>query len=141
MRLSENFPLLELLRTSYSFDNTPTELHKTKLLYLCQFVLQPIRDEFGRVDIGSGYRSYDVNNATGGAKTSQHAKGEAADFQAADADLWEVYLWCLDNLTFGQCIYEKARGKVWIHISLPRLDKPNQQALLFKDGIYTNYEE
>jgi len=140
MILSNNFPLSELLRTSYNLDNTPTKLHKSKLLYLCQFILQPIRDKFGRIDVGSGYRSYAVNEAVGGSKTSQHVKGEAADFEAADADLWEVYLWCLGNITFGQCIYEKARGKTWIHISLPRLDKTKQQALLYKDGKYSNYK-
>jgi hypothetical protein len=52
----------------------------------------------------------------------------------------EVYLWILDNLNFGQCIYEEKGAAKWIHISLPRVDKENQQALLYKDGTYSNYE-
>ena len=141
MILSKNFTLDELIITSTSASNEPSEEHKEKLLYLCPYLLQPIRDEFGTVQVNSGYRSQGVNLAIGGSKTSQHCKGEAADIRTPHADLWEVYLWILDNLNFGQCIYEEKGAAKWIHISLPRLDKPNQQALLFKDGIYTNYKE
>lgn len=140
MRLSKNFTLDELIITSTSASNEPSEEHKEKLLYLCPYLLQPIRDEFGTVQVNSGYRSQGVNLAIGGSKTSQHCKGEAADIRTPHADLWEVYLWILDNLNFGQCIYEEKGAAKWIHISLPRLDKPNQQALLFKNGSYTNYE-
>ena len=140
MRLSKNFPYKDLLVTSTGIDNTPSEEHKDKLLYVCQYLLQPVRDEFGVVIVNSGYRSDGVNLAIGGSNTSQHNKGEAGDFKTPNADLGEVYLWCLKNLTFGQCIYEEKGAAKWIHISLPRLDKSNQQALLFKDGTYTNYE-
>ena len=137
-KLSKNFTLDELTVTSTSASNEPAELHKDKLLYLSQYLLQPIRNEFGRVDINSGYRSEGVNLAIGGSKTSQHCKGEAADIRTPDADLWEVYVWILNSLSFGQCIYEEKGAAKWVHISLPRLGKSNQQALLFKDGIYKN---
>jgi uncharacterized protein YcbK (DUF882 family) len=141
MKLSKNFSLNELTVTSTSASNDPIDIHEDKLLYLCQYILQPIRDRFGRIDVNSGYRSKGVNLAIGGSETSQHCKGEAADIRTPNADLWEVYLWIFANLSFGQCIYEQKNTTKWIHISLPRLDKPNQQALLFKDGIYTNYKE
>ena len=140
MKLSKNFTLDELTVTSTSGSNIPPGIHKEKLLYVCQFQLQPIRDKFGRVDVNSGYRSEAVNLAIGGSETSQHCKGEAADIRTPDADLWQVYLWILDNLNFGQCIYEIKGEAIWIHISLPRLDKYNQQALLYTNGIYTTYE-
>jgi hypothetical protein len=140
LKLARNFSLDELTVTSTSASNEPLGMHKEKLLYAANYLLQPIRDEFGRVDVNSGYRSKGVNLAIGGSETSQHCKGEAADIRTPDADLWEVYLWILDNLLFGQCIYEEKGAAKWIHISLPRLDKTNQQALLFKDGTYTNYE-
>ena len=140
MKLSKNFSLNELTVTSTSASNEPTEDHKDKLLYLCQYLLQPIRDEFGPVQVNSGYRSEGVNLAIGGSKTSQHCKGEAADIRTPNANLWGVYLWILDNLSFGQCIHEEKGAAKWIHISLPRIDRPNQQALLFKDGTYTNYD-
>ncbi len=141
MRLSENFTLDELIVTSTSGSNVPPGIHKEKLLYTVNYLLQPIRNEFGRVDVNSGYRSEAVNLAIGGSKTSQHCKGEAADIRTPDADLWDVYLWILVSLNFGQCIYEIKGDAKWIHISLPRLEKYNQQALLYKDGIYSIYEE
>lgn len=140
MKLSKNFSLDELTITCTSGSNVPTNEHRDKLLYVSQYLLQPVRNKFGRVLINSAYRSPAVNAATGGSPTSQHPEGEAADFKTPDADLWEVYLWILENLTFGQCIFEEKNGTQWIHISLPRIGKPNQQALLFKDGVYTNYE-
>jgi hypothetical protein len=140
MRLSKNFTLDELIVTSTSGSNIPPGIHKEKLLYVANYLAQPIRDRWGVVIINSGYRSQAVNTAIGGSSTSQHPKGEAIDLRTPDADLWEVYLWILDNLNFGQCIYEEKGAAKWIHISLPRVDKPNQQALLYKDGEYTNYE-
>ena len=140
MRLSKNFTLDELIVTSTSGSNIPPGLHKEKLLYTANYLLQPVRDKWGPVVVNSGYRSQAVNTTIGGSSTSQHCKGEAADIRTPTADLWEVYLWILDNLNFGQCIYEEKGAAKWIHISLPRVDKPNQQALLYEDGVYSNYE-
>jgi hypothetical protein len=140
MRLSKNFTLDELTVTSTSGSNIPPGLHKEKLLYTANYLLQPVRDKWGPVVVNSGYRSQAVNTAIGGSSTSQHCKGEAADIRTPTADLWEVYLWILDNLNFGQCIYEEKEAAKWIHISLPRVDKYNQEALLYKDGIYKPYE-
>ncbi len=48
-------------------------------------VLQPLRDKVGHpLRINSGYRCPELNRAVGGAPTSQHVKGEAADVAAAD---------------------------------------------------------
>lgn len=46
-------------------------------------VLQPLRDAWGEpLHINSGYRCPKLNAAVGGALTSQHTKGEAADIKA-----------------------------------------------------------
>lgn len=46
-------------------------------------VLQPLRDAWGEpLHINSGYRCPKLNAAVGGAPTSQHVKGEAADIHA-----------------------------------------------------------
>lgn len=46
-------------------------------------VLQPLRDAWGLpLHVNSGYRCPKLNAAVGGAATSQHTKGEAADIKA-----------------------------------------------------------
>lgn len=48
-------------------------------------VLQPLRDKWGGpLVINSGYRSPKLNRLVGGASTSQHVKGEAADVRCTD---------------------------------------------------------
>ena len=47
---------------------------------LVDTVLQPLRDAWGKpLHINSGYRCPELNREVGGAPTSQHVKGEAAD--------------------------------------------------------------
>lgn len=134
MNLSTNFPYKELVYSATAnakgIDNTPGTIEHKNLFFLCQFTLQKIRDKFGRVDITSGHRCLELNQAVGSKDTSDHIKGRAADFRAPGADLREVFEWCKENLVFGQVIYEAPSGKEpWIHISLPRMGKTNQQAL------------
>ena len=50
-------------------------------------LLQAIREHFGKpVTITSGYRTAAHNAAVGGAKSSQHLLGRAADIQVQDTD-------------------------------------------------------
>ena len=50
---------------------------------LTNTVLQPLRDAWGApLHVNSGYRCPKLNAAVGGAATSQHTKGEAADIKA-----------------------------------------------------------
>lgn len=52
---------------------------------LTENVLQPLRDAWGKpLKVNSGYRCKALNAAVGGAPTSQHLKGEAADIAAGD---------------------------------------------------------
>jgi uncharacterized protein YcbK (DUF882 family) len=138
MRLSENFPLEELTATDTGLPNQPDEEAEVKLLYLANYVLQPIRDRWGRIDVTSGYRSGAVNKAVGGSETSQHRLGEAADIVPAEADLKAVYRWIVEEsrIAFGQAIYERDS---WLHVALCRLDKPNREALVFNGKRYERY--
>ena len=53
---------------------------KPAIIALVVHVLQPICDKTGwSCYINSGYRSIELNRAVGGALSSQHMKGEAAD--------------------------------------------------------------
>ncbi|MEM7212941.1 MAG: D-Ala-D-Ala carboxypeptidase family metallohydrolase [Pseudomonadota bacterium] len=86
-KLSPNFTLGELLRSDKAEElglvdhqhNPPADV-VDNLRYLCTSTLQPIRDRLGfPIRITSGYRSPAVNQAVGGAATSQHLFGQAAD--------------------------------------------------------------
>lgn len=147
MRLSQNFTLEEFTITNTGFLNIPSMKHKEKLLYLSLYILQPIANNFGRIKILSGYRSPEVNASVKGSPSSQHLFGEAADFLLLEWSLYhdvdlkqkemqKVFDWIIlkSDIKFGQCIFECIKNKIWIHISLPRIDKVNQQALLY-DGI------
>ena len=61
MNLSRNFTLLELIKSDTAIrrgiDNNPNADQIEKLKGLCENILQPVRDHFGRVKVTSGYRS------------------------------------------------------------------------------------
>ena len=70
MRLSKNFSLSELtksqtaLRMGINNEPTPGDLYNLHLL--CDNILQPLREHYGRpVTISSGYRSEDLCVAIG----------------------------------------------------------------------------
>lgn len=136
MRLSKNFTLDEMIKTKYSAHNYPDEMAIYKMMLLAQYILQPTRDEFGRIMVTSGYRSPIVNAKAGGSPTSQHMKGEAADIVPLDADIDIVFEWMQQHLTFGQLIRESRDGDQWIHVSLPRIGKPNMEVLIYRNGRY-----
>ncbi len=140
MKLSRNFTLEELIRTNTGLLNNPDEACREKLLYLATYILQPIRDKFGTIDVTSGFRSDEVNKAIGGSTTSQHLKGEAADITSPVVSLDIIWKWIDKNLIYGQAINERAGTKRWIHISLPRLNKPDQMFMTYANGKYTIIE-
>ena len=61
MNLSRNFTLQELIKSDtairLNIDNNPNGDQIDKLKQLCENVLQPVRDQFGRVKVTSGFRS------------------------------------------------------------------------------------
>ena len=80
MNLSANFNLKEMTKsdtaTRLGLDNTPGEVEIENLRLLCEKVLQPVRDHFGKsVTVNSGFRSPESNAAVNGSKTSDHCKG------------------------------------------------------------------
>lgn len=141
-KLSKNFALEELCATETGEDNIPDEAQKEKLFYLANLVLQPIRNTWGRIHINSGFRSELVNKKIGGSPTSQHMRGEAADIVPLDASIDDVFAWCRENLVFGQLILESiifnGADVRWIHISLPRQNKPNMHVMAYNNGTYRN---
>lgn len=135
MKLTANFTLEELCVTDTGAVNVPNEAQTEKLLYLATYILQPIRNKFGPLQISSGFRSEFVNEKIKGSKTSQHMKGEASDIVHKDLDA--VFDWCRKSLIFGQLILETKNGKRWIHISLPRIGGINMQIMTFDGERYS----
>ena len=97
MNLSRNFTLQELIKSDTAIrkgiDNNPNSDQVEKLKALCENVLQPVRDQFGRVKVTSGFRSPELCVAIGSSLTSQHSKAEAVDFEVLGVDNAEVADW------------------------------------------------
>lgn len=141
MKLSDSFTLEEMCRTDTGLPNIPGDTEREKLLYLALFILQPVRDKWGMLNVTSGYRCPAVNNHAGGVATSQHVKGEAADFVLSGVSIDDVYRWVVkeSGIRFGQCIRESKGGRDWIHISLPRFANNNQEAFVYDGSGYRPY--
>lgn len=66
--------------TAKGIDNTPDQTITDNLTKLIEAVLDPLREWYGKpIIVNSGYRCEALNKAIGGAKSSQHMLGEAAD--------------------------------------------------------------
>ena len=123
MYLSPNFSLEEMCKSSTALrkniNNSPNDLQVQSMTALCENILQPIRDEFGPFIVSSGFRSVALCEAIGSKATSQHAKGQAADFEVPGVDNYELALWIADKLLYDQLILEYYSGgnSGWIHCS------------------------
>ena len=125
MQLSRNFSLQELIKSDTAIrkgiDNNPNADQIEKLKALCENILQPVRDHFGRVKVTSGFRSPILCQAIGSSANSQHAKAEAADFECIGVDNAELFDWIKNNLEPDQLILEfytpGEPNSGWIHCS------------------------
>ena len=149
MKLSNNFSLNELIRSQTAerkcIDNTPSTEHQENLKLLCTHVLQRVRDHFGKVvTVSSGYRSPALCEAIGSKPTSQHAKGEAADFEIFGVSNKELADWIHNNINYDQLILEfwspEDPNKGWIHCSYSRDNNRKQYLRAYKNEGKTKYE-
>ena len=140
-QFTKNFSYEELIASSTAdklgLDNTPNAAEKEKLKKLAIEILQPIRDALGKpIKVNSAFRSEKVNKAVGGVPSSQHRLGEAADLtlgsKEKNKELFELISKMIKDkkLTVGQLINEY--GYSWIHVSLPRKGKANNQIFSIK---------
>lgn len=136
MNLSPNFTLEEFTKSQIGdrmgIHNTPIEAHVVNMKRLCEQVLEVIRESLGPVYINSGYRSWSLNKAVGGAITSQHCKGEAADIEVPGISNSDLAKWIEKNCEYDQLIleyYKKGQpNSGWVHVSL-RADSNRKQEL------------
>ena len=149
MKLSKNFTLSELTKSQTAvrknIKNEPSTAHVENLIHLAETVLQPVRDHFGKpVVISSGYRSPELCEAIGSSSKSQHARGEAADFEIMGVDNMQLATWINKNTDFDQLILEFYEpgdpNSGWVHCSAVREGSRAQVLKATKVGGKTKYE-
>ena len=150
MQLSKNFNLVEMTKsqtaTRKGIDNTPSAEHQGNLQSLCMHVLQPIRDHFSQVvTVSSGYRSPELCTAIGSKITSQHAKGQAADFEIFGVSNKELADYINENLDYDQLILEywneSDPNSGWVHCSYSESNNRRQYLRAYKEDGKTKYEQ
>ena len=149
MKLSANFTLSELTKSQTAvrknIKNEPSTAHVENLIHLAETVLQPVRDHFGKpVVISSGYRSPELCEAIGSSTKSQHARGEAADFEIMGVDNMQLAMWINKNTDFDQLILEFYEpgdpNSGWVHCSAVREGSRGQVLKASKVEGRTKYE-
>ena len=115
MQLTRNFSLSELIKSDTAIrlgiSNNPNQDQIEKLKLLCENILQPVRDHFGRVTVTlSCFRTAELCLKIGSSINSQHCKAEAVDFEVIGVANAEVSDWIHKTLDYDQLILE-----YWIH--------------------------
>jgi hypothetical protein len=103
----------------------PNETEIENLKYLCEKILEPLRQHFGVVRINSGFRCPKLNQRIGGVGNSQHQFGQAADIRCSNKDIARKYFSFITvHCIYDQLLFEYNRcGIFWIHVSLRRDEK------------------
>jgi zinc D-Ala-D-Ala carboxypeptidase len=116
MKVGTYFTLAEFTRTAVEADNIPSGGVIANIQELCREVLDPLRALANRpIIITSGYRSTEVNKAIGGASTSQHRLGQAADIKIEGLTPRQIVGMIRNaQLPIDQAIEEFGR---WVHVS------------------------
>ena len=124
------FELDEFLRSDTAarrgIDNTPTFEIVDHLGELVEKFLDPLRAALGKpIVVTSGYRCPALNRAVGGATSSLHMKGYAADIYCPKMPFKEFQAFVVDwvkktGTRFDQIIRETSSvsGGQWIHVGL-----------------------
>jgi zinc D-Ala-D-Ala carboxypeptidase len=165
MKLSKNFTLDEMLespsaiRWGFAEQFEPPNEVIDNLKYLCEKVLQPIRDSLkASITVTSGYRCPRLNAKIGGAytiidgkprQTSQHCYGQAADIvfikdgvKKNNSLVYVIKELVKEGLIFDQCILEFGTedNPSWIHLSYANNKNRMQVLRAYKSGKKTLYK-
>jgi hypothetical protein len=143
VKLSPNFHLSEFIDSDHAerngIENIPDPLAIQSLFKLAE-LLEQVRKLLGDkvISVSSGFRSVELNKAIGGSRTSDHMRGEAADFVCRGFGTAAQVAAAIakSDINFGQLIFEGT----WVHISLPNRAK-NREVLTakFVKGEKTRY--
>ena len=126
-KLSEHFSLGEFTKSGSHPEvyNIPSHEAIANLKRLCTW-LEVLRERYGEpIRINSGYRSPQLNRKIGGAPTSNHLTGCAADIRVAGMEQAIRYAAILldysreSNQDFDELLIEKNRfGAIWVHFAV-----------------------
>lgn len=134
---AEDFRYKELVKSTTALrrgiNNIPNDKQWAALELVAREILQPVRNEFGRTRITSGFRSVELCLAVGSNKNSNHARGEAVDIEPMvhGVTLFDVFEFIHDNLDYRELVAEHFPAG-WIHIGYRR--GGNIERLKLKDS-------
>jgi zinc D-Ala-D-Ala carboxypeptidase len=136
--LSQNFAEIEFIVSKTAqrlgIDNTPSvdimeKINQTMagMERIRAFLSHPIQ-------VLSGYRCPDLNQAVGGAKDSQHMKGEACDFICPDFGTPKTICLSLVPKLIQLGIDQMIMEGTWVHVSFTHM--PRYEVLSYREGKY-----
>lgn len=102
----------------HSVKNVPNEEQWKAIELLCVKILQPVRNHFGPIKINSGFRNPILSALVGSSTSSNHTRGEAADFESYDENisLMTVLKYIQENLVYHEMIAEFFPDG-WVHVA------------------------
>ncbi len=136
--LSEHFVLGEFTRSNHpEVYNIPSHEAIANLANLCTW-LEVLREKASQpIIINSGYRSPQLNRKVGGAPTSNHLTGCAADIRTSGFEQAICYAAILINYAkesqqdYDELLIEKNRyGAIWLHFAVRPKDNRRKVAFL-----------
>jgi hypothetical protein len=145
MNISKHITFAEATKsntaTRLGIDNNPSPEIIETMKATAENLFEPIREQCGPIRISSFYRSPELNRAIGGAKISQHCKGEAIDIQAINVTNAELFRVACELDQFDQIIWEfgTLTEPDWIHISFKKEGNRKQILRATKIGKRTTY--
>lgn len=139
MKLTDHFTLEELTFSQTAsrngWDNTPSASVILNLVRIAN-LLEEVRKVIGKpIQVTSGYRSKQLNQAIGSSETSQHRLGCAADIKVAGMTPDVVVKAIIESdIQVDQCIRE---FDSWVHLSVtnsPNATPRNQFLIIDRNG-------
>ena len=120
-------------------------MHINNLTLVAENILEPVRKNFDRpVVVTSGYRSVPLCAAIGSSKFSQHALGQAVDFEIPGVDNYITAAYIYENLPFDQLILEYYEAgepsSGWVHCSYTTVNS-RRTALIYDGKEYRDFTE
>ena len=150
MKISDHITYAEAIHSNTAkrkgIDNTPSEVQVLSMKLVADKIFEPLREWVGGpIKVNSFFRSITLNEAIGGAASSQHCKGQAIDIddvygRKTNADM---YHWIQMNLDYDQMIWEFGTDTQpnWIHVSYVSKEENRNKCLkAYKEHGKTKYK-